>query len=288
MSIAIRSTSSSPNKTITFDFPDKVLAYVVGVTYWKFSFGNNDHHVKTLTLSLDSNQPTSTQITTRITAKLDDDSGHGINNDSSSVHVSCIAVIQAIDGNITLANARGIASGASSNAIALPSNMLSIGSAFLSGWSLAQSGDHHVKTFETTAGFAQNGNSGQITSQAQMIDTSGNFASGSIDGGLLAASTSELGVLAKAVVNQQTTAAKSVDFGQPLSADAAVMLQSLRVTFGSKDHHVKSIGGGCSSWSVDGSKVTLADARAFISDDSGHTQSDSDSNVSLVVFAIPS
>lgn len=288
MPIAISSTSSPPNTTVTFNFADKVLAYVVGVTYWKFSFGKDDHHVKTLTLALSNNQPTPTQITTRITAKLDDDSGHGISSNDSSVHLSCIAVIQGNDGNISLANARGIASGSASAAIALPGNALSIGAAFLSGWSLEQSGDHHVKTFETTAGFAQNGNSGQITSEAQMIDTSGNFASGSIDGGLLAASTSEFGVVARALINQQTGSASKVDFGQPLGPNAAVMLQSLRATFGSKDHHVKTIGGGCSSWSVDGSTVTLSDARAFITDDSGHSQSDSDSSVSLVVFAIPS
>lgn len=287
MPIAIKSISSNPNKTVTFDFPDKVLAYVVGVTYWKFSFGNDDHHVKTLALSIDTNQPTSTQITASITAKLDDDSGHGIDNGGSTVHVSCIAVLTAADGNITLASATGIPSDSSSSAIALPSSTLSIGSSFLSGWSLKQGGDHHVKTFQTTAGFKQNGNSGQISSQAQMIDTSGNFADGSINGGLVAASTAETGILAKALTNQQTSSSQTVDFGQALGADAAVMLQSLIVSFGKDDHHVKTIGGGCSGWSIDGTKVKLNDAQAFITDDTGHVQSNGDSSVSLVVFAIP-
>ncbi len=286
MPIEIKSVSSSPNKTVVFDFSDKVLAYVVGVTYWKFSFGNDDHHVKTLLLSLESNQPNSTQVTATITARLDDDTGHGISNSDSLVNVSCIAVITAADGNISLANANAIASGSSSGEISLPSNTLSTGAAFLSGWSLTQSADHHVKTFQTTAGFKQSGNLGQITSQAQMVDSSGNFASGSINGGLVAASTSERGILSRALVNQQTGSSQDVNFNADLK-DAAVMLQSLAVTFGSKDHHVKSIGGGCTGWKVNGQKVTLDNAQAFITDDSGNSQSNTDSSVSLIVFAIP-
>lgn len=286
MPIEIKSVSSSPNKTVVFDFSDKVLAYVVGVTYWKFSFGNDDHHVKTLLLSLESNQPNSTQVTATITARLDDDTGHGISNGDSLVNVSCIAVITAADGNISLANANAIASGSSSGEISLPSNTLSTGAAFLSGWSLTQSADHHVKTFQTTAGFKQSGNLGQITSQAQMVDSSGNFASGSINGGLVAASTSERGILSRALVNQQTGSSQDVNFNTDLK-DAAVMLQSLAVTFGGKDHHVKSIGGGCTGWKVNGQKVTLNNAQAFITDDSGNSQSNADSSVSLIVFAIP-
>ncbi len=286
MPIEIKSVSSSPNKTVVFDFSDKVLAYVVGVTYWKFSFGNDDHHVKTLLLSLESNQPNSTQVTATITARLDDDTGHGISNGDSLVNVSCIAVITAADGNISLANANAIASGSSSGEISLPSNTLSTGAAFLSGWSLTQSADHHVKTFQTTAGFKQSGNLGQITSQAQMVDSSGNFASGSINGGLVAASTSERGILSRALVNQQTGSSQDVNFNADLK-DAAVMLQSLAVTFGGKDHHVKSIGGGCTGWKVNGQKVTLNNAQAFITDDSGNSQSNADSSVSLIVFAIP-
>ncbi|ACE85480.1 hypothetical protein [Cellvibrio japonicus] len=286
MPIEIKNASSSPNKTVAFDFSDKVLAYVVGITYWKFSFGSDDHHVKTLLLSLETNQPNSTQVTATITARLDDDTGHGINNGDSLINVSCIAVVTAADSNITLANANGISSGSSSTEISLPSNTLSIGAAFLSGWSLSQSADHHVKTFQTTAGFKQSGNLGQITSQAQMIDSSGNFANGAINGGLVAASTAERGILSKALVNQQTGSSQDVNFNVNLK-DASVMLQSLTATFGSKDHHIKSIGGGCSGWKVNGQKVTLNNAQAFITDDSGNSQSNSDSSVSLVVFAIP-
>lgn len=287
MPIVIKSLSTAPNKTVTFDFPSNVLAYVVGVSYWNFSFGSDDHHVKKLILSLDSNQPGANQITTTVTAKIDDESGHGISSADSKVSISCIAVVTAADGNILLSSCNSIASGGSSQSFPLPGSSLKIGSTFITGFSLSQPTDHHVKTVQTTAGFKQTGNSGQITSQAQMVDTSGNFAEGSINGGLLAAASSEQGILSRALTNQQTDKAQSVDFGQALATGAAVLLQSLEVTFGKSDHHVKTIGGGCGSWRVEGTKVTLDNARAFITDDSGHAQDNGESNVSLVVFAVP-
>lgn len=287
MPIAIKTISITPNKTVTFDFPDNVLAYVVGINYWRFSFGKDDHHVKKLLLSLDSNKPSSKQVTTKISAQIDDDSGHGISDGDSQVSVSCIAVLGAVDNNITLTGANGIPSEGSSKVLPVPSSTLSIGSSFVTGFSLSQSEDHHVKRIQTTAGFDQSGNSGQITALAQISDTSGHSGTGTLNGGLVAASTSERGLLSLAVTNKQTDTSVSVDFGQALGADAAVLLQNLEVTFGSDDHHVKSIGGGCSGWKVEGSKVTLDNARAFVSDTSGHSQDNGASNVSLVVFALP-
>ena len=127
-------------------------------------------HVINNGTSLSQGNIPDSQITASITAKLDDDTGHGIDNGGSTVHVSCIAVLTAADGNITLANATGIASGSSSGSIALPSSTLSIGSSFLSGWSLAQGGDHHVKTFQTTAGFKQNGSVGLARTNGRLTE----------------------------------------------------------------------------------------------------------------------
>ncbi|ODC03620.1 hypothetical protein BFW38_08755 [Terasakiispira papahanaumokuakeensis] len=292
MPISIDTQITAPNRSVTFNFDDSVLAYVVGISYWDFSFGSNDHHVKELELSIQANKPTTQQVTAQITAKLNDDSGHGIDSGSSSIHVTCIAVIGSQDANVALVNENRIASGAESPAFPLPSNSLSISASFLSGWDLSQTEDHHVKTFTTAAGFSQSGSNGQITGQAQMVDTSGNFASGWIDGGSLAASTTENGILAKAVTNKQTDSKFGVDFTDELQdktiKEAAVLLQNLTVTFGGDDHHVKTIGGGCSGWQADGTSVNLDNARAFLTDDSGHKQSNNDSNVSVMVVVTPS
>ena len=288
MPIAIQTLSSEPNKTLTFNFGSSVLSYVVGVAYWEFSYGKKDHHVETISLKINANQPSSQQVTATVTAELQDGSGNKIDNASSTVKVCCVAVVTAQDNNITLVNVNNIDNNSQSGSIALPSSALSISSAFLSGFDISYgSKDHHVEQVQLSAGFNQSGNTGYITSQAQMSDDSGNNASGSINAGLVAASTNETGILGQIVTNQQTNSNINVPFNQPIS-EAAVLIQSYKVTYGSSDHHVRTIGGGSSGWSVSGSSVILNNAQAFISDDSGNKQNNNDSDVSMIVFAVPS
>lgn len=288
MPIALRQTSAETNSTITFDFGnDSVLSFVAGISYWKFAYGSDDHHVQTLALSLATNQPDPHKVTARVTATLSDDSGNNIKNSESSVHVNCIALVNSADKELALSGATAIPNNQSSNPVALPGSSLAIASSFLAGFDLSYgSSDHHVRKLHTAAGFTANGSQGAITSQAAMGDDSGHNAStATINGGLAAATPTETGLFAQSVVNQQTTDTVDVDFGRSIS-DAVVMLQSLTLDFG-KDHHVKSLGGGVDSWKVSGSKVLLYGPHAFIEDDSGHNQVDSDSGVSLVVFATP-
>lgn len=289
MPILVKNQNINTNKTFTFDFGSRsVLTYVVGISYWNYTFGSNDHHLKTISMSLSTNQPSATQVAVTVNAALLDASGNVISNSSSNVRVSCIAVVDGADFNLAVANANGIPSGSASGAIALPSSSLSIGSSFLSGFNLSfGNSDHHIKSLAMTAGFNQNGSSATITSSARMQDDSGNTdSSASINGGLVGASTGETGLLGRAQVNQQTSGSVSVDFGRPIS-DGVALLQSYSVTFGSNDHHVKTIGGGSDGWRVDGNKLVLNNAYAFITDDSGNHQKDSDSSVSMIVFAIP-
>lgn len=286
MPIAVQSIQSTPNRNVTFSFQEDVVAYVVGVAYWSFTFGSDDHHVRKVALSLANNKTGPRQITTTVNATLADDSGHGIDDGRSLVRLCCVAITLAQDSAVGLATANGIPSGSASGPISLPGTSLSVSSAFLAGFSLSQDDDHHVRTFKTNAGFQQDGNVGQITSTAEMIDTSGHEADGTIDGGLLTTLASEAGLVVRSLVNQQTTGTQSVDMDVELR-EAAVFVQGLVATFGNKDHHVKTIGGGCKDWRIDGSSVALDGAQAFIVDDSGHTENDELSSVSLVVVGIP-
>ncbi|MEM1240659.1 MAG: hypothetical protein AAGI45_12535 [Cyanobacteria bacterium P01_H01_bin.26] len=287
MPIAIQTLSNVPNKTVTFDFPNEVLSFVVGISYWDFTYGGDDHHIETISLKVNANQPSSKQVTATIIGEFRDDSGNKINGDASKVKVCCIAVITAQNPNIDLVNVNNIASGSQSNAIALPGSSLGLANAFLSGLNLSYGNkDHHVEQVQMSAGLNPSGNQGFITSTAQMSDDSGHNASGYINAGLVAVSVGQTGILGQAVINKQTGSSFSVDFGQTISA-ACALIQSYKVTYGSDDHHVQTIGGGCSGWKVSGSKVTLNNAQAFISDDSGHNQSDSNSDVSMIVFAVP-
>jgi hypothetical protein len=288
MPVLMRYQSVQPNQTVTFDFgSDRVLSYVVGVSYWSFTFGSSDHHVQTVALGVTSNQPDPNIITAKVTGTLSDHSGHNIDNAGSLVRVCCVALVNSTDTNLALAGASNIPNGGSSGSIALPGSSLAISSAFLAGFNLSYgSTDHHVHEFSTAAGFTASGTQGAITGQASMSDESGNNAStATINGGLIAATPSETGLFAKSLTNLQTQNTTVVEFGTSIS-DAVVLLQDLDMEFDG-DHHVKTLGGGTSDWKVSSTSVTLANARAFMLDNSGNNQVDAASSVSLVVVAIP-
>lgn len=287
MPIAVQSQLTTTNRDVTFTFQEDVVAYVVGVAWWSFTFGaDEDHHVRRLSLSLQNNKNGTRQVTTRPIATLSDDSGNRIDDQLSQVRLCCVAVTRAQDSAVGLASATGIPSGGTSPPISLPGTSLAVSSAFLSGFSLVHGDDHHVQSLKTSAGFLQQGNVGFVASTAEMVDTSGHDADGTIDGGLVTALASETGLVVRGVYNLQTTGTQPVDMGVELR-EAAVLLQSLVATFGSKDHHVRSIGGGCRDWHVDGDTVSLESPRAFVDDASGHDENDEQSGVSLVLVGIP-
>lgn len=288
MPVLMRYQSSQPNKTLTFDFgSDKVLSYVIGISYWSFTYGSKDHHVQTVALGVTSNQPDTHTVTAKVSGTLSDHSGNNISDGDSQVRVCCVALVNSADSNLTLAGAQSIPNGGTSGMINLPGSSLAISSAFLAGFNLSYgSSDHHVQKFSTAAGFTASGSQGAITSQAAMADKSGNNAStATINGGLIAATPSETGIFVRSLTNLQTKNTTDVEFGTNIS-DAVVLLQDLEMQY-DDDHHVKTLGGGTSGWKVNKTSVTLDNARAFMLDNSGNNQVDASSDVSLVVVAIP-
>lgn len=283
MPISVRSKKVHPGETAQFTFPDNVVSFTTGIAYWSFNFGSNDHHVRKLSLGLTSNQSGNT-INVKVNGTLSDDNGGVLNASGSYVTVCIVAVTGSVDYNITLANANAISSNGASSPINLPGTSLGISQAFIAGFDFVQEADHHVRKVVTAAGFSANGTTGQITSHAQLNDDRGHDATATINGGLVAANTSETGIRSSTVVNQQTTDALVVDFGRPI-AEAVVMIQDLEVTFDG-DHHVLTFGGGTTGWVVNGNTVALENARAFMKD-SHENQVNKDSWVSLVVFAVP-
>ncbi|WP_164020070.1 hypothetical protein [Pyxidicoccus trucidator] len=287
MPIVVRNVTTKPNQTATFDFSGHtVLAYTIGIAYWSFSF-DNDHHVRTLALSLSPNKPDDAHVTVSVNGTFTDDSGSTLDAAASSVVVCCIAVVDYKDSNVVLASANGIPANGQSAGIALPSSTLSINAAFLSGWKLNHSSDNEVASLDLSAGVVANGTTANIVATASMHDNSGNQATAELDAGLLAATTTADGVCAAPLTNQQTTSTISVDLGQQLSA-AVVLLQDYQVRFHkNQDNHVRTMGGGCKTWTVEGSTVRLTSPRAFISDDSGNVETNDSSSVSFVVIGIP-
>ena len=109
MPILLRSITTQPNKTITFDFSGhQVLSYVVGLSYWKFTFGSKDHHVRTCALNLSSNKPEPSKVSVKVTGTLSDSSGNNINESDSSVVVNIIAVVDSPDSQLALGSSNAI------------------------------------------------------------------------------------------------------------------------------------------------------------------------------------
>lgn len=290
--IVILNKSNTPNQTINFDFQDNVLDYVVGITYWKFSFGNADHKVEKISLSVATNQPQSRRVSATLTGELRDSDDKTIEASSSIVNLSCIAIVGSPNNNFALANANGIANGSQSGGISLPSSSLKLQSSFLSGFLLDFGGgnDHEIKKIEMAAGLHRDGNVGHITSKAEMNDDSGHTSSSnSIDGGLIAIDSNGTGLLTKTLTNKQESSAITRSFNTPLSG-ATALIQSCTVTFGSgDDEKVKSVGAGSSEIEVtdNGTVILKNGAKAFIEDESGNTQDDKNSHVTMILVAAP-
>lgn len=288
MPIAIKSVPSRTNVPVTFDFEDDVVSYVVGIAYWRFAFGgSDDHHVLRLGMSLLNSKPTRRQIVSTVVARLQDGAGHTIDDAASSITLVCIAETTLHNSFVALTSVDNVQSGSNGGNVALPSSSLVIGQAFLSGWNLSHSADdHHMKRLQLAAGLVPDGNVGRVSASAQMADGSGHYADGTINGGVVATSDASTGLLSRYVSPQQTTGPVTVGFGRNLKA-GAVVLQGLVASFSGDDHHIRTIGGGVSGWRVSGSDLLLDNARAFMTDDSGHSQDNANSYVTLAAFAVP-
>lgn len=300
MSIAFRYTTIEPQGTVSFEFDGTVLAYLLGIARWSFSYGSKDHHVKKVQLSLAGSLPAPDTVQVAVTAVLEDATGHDIDESDSSITVCCVALLDSSEPNLILAAATGIPDGASAGPFTLPGTDLAVAASFLTGFDLEYAqhtpnppvppaNDHDVRRFSVAAGFTENtDDQGFITAQAAMCDASGHDADHrQIDGALIAAASSDSGLLDLSNLRAQSQGPIEFDFGTPIS-DAVVLLQSLVADYGKDDHHVQTLGGGTSGWTIDGTKVCLSDAYAFMQDDSGHHQDDDLSGVGLLILALPS
>jgi hypothetical protein len=289
MPVQMQHQTTKPNDTVIFNFDDTVLDYMVGIAYWSFTFGDSDHHVNTVQLSISSSKPTGREIHCSVFGKLQDHSGHHIDEQASSVTVVCVAQVGGVDENVVLANVTGIADGGISRAIQLPSGGAVSNAVGLSGFNLSYKGgdDHHVREIQASVGFERAGtNLGHFTGHASLSDNSGHHAAhASVNGSLVSASALQGEVLSDQTSRQQTKGEVYVDFPQNLLR-AVAMIKDMTMRF-SGDHHIQTVGAGCTGWTVSGSGVTLRSPRAFMSDKSGNHQVDEDSHVTMTVIAAP-
>jgi len=271
---------------VNFDFDFPVQKHVVGVAYWEFSRDEDDHDVREISLSLNS-QLTNSGYTVNvdINGVLNDNSNNNLDDSLSKVKICCIAELE--DGSegsdkVTLENHLNISDG-EQQALSYSPDAKSISSAFISGFNVKYEDEHFIAQLNMRADLTGGGRDLSISSSVEMSDGSGNStndanATGTIDGGAIVMPSGDNRILNK------IPSSPSVTFSQDIS-EAVVMLTDYDVRFEDGDHQLLKIGGGCSSWTVSGNTVTLS--KDIFIEDEGDADQDSGSNVSLVVFGIP-
>lgn len=305
MAFTVQYQTVPANGSAIFNFPGSVSSYIVGISNFSFTFGNTDHHVQQMSLSLGlPGQPASTadqtQIPVSVNATLSDASGHTIDSEQSSVTVAILAWTGAANPQVMLESAT-VNNGQSSNVPVPTGTSVSGLQPLVSGFELAYpSGvDHDVQFVGIgISASPQNPGFASLNGTASMNDASGNYANGSGDttatvtGSLLATSLSSPGLLTQILLSQQTNNPVNVNFGTQL-ADAIALITSFRLQYpGNTDHWVKTVGAGATGLFVAPSGppseyVQFNNVQALMSDNSGHSQDNTASNVSLVVIGIP-
>jgi hypothetical protein len=281
MKLECQSKTLKPNESCTFQFSGQILQQLAGINQFSLGFSGSDHHVKTVGVSLTVNQQGS-QLTVRPQATLVDSSGNGLDPSQSTITVVSVAIVGTNDEAIRFGGASNIASGGSGGSIAVPCTAPSVLQSVLAGFNLSYSGgDHHMKAAQADVGAQLSGNLASIKSDAQMYDGSGNFASGTVDGGLVASCDTTQPLLVVASQNLQNSSQR-LSFAKAMAGYYA-LLTGFRVQFSGSDHHVKTISASFSCNSAGGNQVDVTGS-AQLHDGSGHVQDNDNSYVSGVVF----
>lgn len=284
MSLEIQVATLQPNSQRTFTFSQPVAQYMVGISAYVLSYGEDtDHHVKTMSISLGTNQSgSSLQVTPTLT--LDDASGNKIDRSTSSVTIVALAWVGVTDNNLELASANSIANNGSSGALAIPCSNPIVLQAALTGFNLSYgSDDHHLESYLCSVGSQRSGSSASITGLVQMQDHSGHSAStATVNGGLIANCDPSLGLQLLHTDNLQNQSQTLVF--SPGVTNVQAFLTSVQAEFQSgKDHHVKSVSANLTVTSQSGLNVTVSGG-AYLSDDSGNSQDNSLSSVTGFVI----
>jgi hypothetical protein len=286
MPFEYQSFTTKPNLSNTVKFTQPITHYLPGIAYYCLTYGNgdNNHFVQEVALKLSvEGQPSPEELTIKVSGTLQDKSGHAIDNDNSLVTVVVLAWTGADPGTIQLDSASDISH--ESGPINLVSPSLSAFLTVLAGFRLfyGSNTDHQVLYQEAGVSGKQSGSTGYIVGSAKIRDGSGSTeVVATVNGGLIAIAKDAVpGVEFRLLANQQKKGPFDVQFLKPLKG-AAVMLVSEFAAYWDQ-HHILTIGAGCSGWSVNGDKVQLKDARAFMNDSSGSFQNDYKSNVTILV-----
>ena len=292
MSLEIQSqnVALTSGSVTTFNFDYDVTQYVAGIASFLLTFGDDDHHVEQMSISLQVNKPSSRSITVRAIPILNDASGNSINLGDSYVTVAVLAWTGTPTTAIVLSPQYTIGSGESSSNIPLQGGSNPTLQAVCCGFNLTYGDDdHEVAYVQASVGAGASGNQGYITASASMNDSSGNRASDpTAIGALIATSPQNAGIVV-VPYSAQNEAPATISMGYPVSK-AVSLLTGFQVRFPSNDdHHIRTIGAGPNDTQVnylDNTQVVTSGVWAWMYDDSDNNQDDNASFADIVVIGL--
>src|SRR3954452_18865531 len=256
MALITRRLTCSFNESVTFYFDQPVTQSIVGISRFSLSFGNADHEMLRVSLSLQVT-PESNNISVTPQASMEDSSGHELDETASTITIVILAWTGVSPGTIAVGQGSALPNSEQgpSNGVQGPGTVL-IAQALLTGFNFVYDAQHWVLQIGAAAAPSSNGELGYIQATASMKDSSGSTAStATINGTLLLASNSAPGLVVDTKKTPNTTGLVPV----PLSAlpanyvltDAAVFLSGFQVTYrDSGDHWVMTFGAGVTDWAI--------------------------------------
>jgi len=288
--IEIQSQNVKLNGTTQFNFTGSVAQYLAGIASFQLQFEREeDHHVEQMSIQLQTNKPSSNQVTVEAIVVLQDDSGHSIDTTASYVTVTVIASSSSFSSGLLLSPSYTVSSPGDSTGITLPGPTDPILQSVLGGFYLSfGSTDHEIAQVEASVGVGQNSNAGYLKVTADMNDASGNHAvDPTASGALIATSLSDPGFVVASYTGQHSgEQTPAIPMGATITG-AVSFLTRFHVQYpGSSDHHVRTIGAGPDQTTVDSgdnTKAQTSGVQAWMSDASGNTEDDTNSYASIVV-----
>lgn len=287
MSLEMQSQNVAVNGgSTTFTFDDDIQQFLAGIASFSLTYGDDDHYVEQISITLNANKPSSKILTVGATAILKDASGHNIDLSNSYVTVSIIAWTGANTTDVLLSPPYTIQNGNQVGDIPLPGSSDPILQAVLQGLYLNYSAtDHEVSAISASVGASQNQNQGVISASASMFDASGNEAvDPTATGALIATKNPNPGFIV-ATYQGQSGDAVSIPMSAPV-VDAVSFLTGFQAKYPSSDHYIQTIGAGPNVTKADGTdQVRTSGVWAWMNDINGHSQG-SDSFASIVVVGL--
>ena len=243
MPLEARMQSTHGDQPVTFEFSDHITRYVVGISYFDFTFLDRDHKILDVSVKLNVNQPAANQLHVNPQTVMADSSGHST---QAIVFVSALAWTGAAAGPVALASQYGIENGEVQER-GIPINTPSpvVNQSFLSGFeaSYGEGDNHEVHKVDFGTGLNLVGSEDFIQGTSEMSDSSGNSAeSATVDGGVVATATKDLLVIVPKSHTQFGEGPVQLPAGVK---DVAVFLTDFKAQFpGDDDHLVQTILGG--------------------------------------------